>query len=63
MRCSWTRFKTADAESWRQSGATLLPDLDATQDWFTKNQNEELKHETVAIQVLDIMSEKLKMGN
>ena len=40
----------------------LLPDLVATQDWFTKNQNEELKHETVAVQVLNIMSEKLKMG-
>jgi len=62
MCCSWTRFKTADAESWRLSGATLLPDLVATQDWFTKNQNEELKHETVAVQVLNIMSEKLKMG-
>ena len=62
MRCSWTRFKTADDESWRQSGATLLPDLDATQDCLTKNQNEELKHEKVAVQVLNIMSEKLKMG-
>ncbi|RAL49863.1 hypothetical protein DM860_002154 [Cuscuta australis] len=29
------RFKTADAESWRQSGATVLPDLNATKDWLT----------------------------
>ena len=56
------RFKTADAESWRQSGATVLPDLVATQEWLTKNQNEEPKHETVAAQVLNRMSGKLKMG-
>ncbi|CAL5039823.1 unnamed protein product [Urochloa decumbens] len=56
------RFKTADAESWRQSGATVLPDLITTQQWLTKNQNEEQKHETVAAQVLNRMSEKLKMG-
>ena len=56
------RFKTADAESCRQSGATVLPDLVATQEWLTKNQNEEQKHETVAAQVLNRMSEKLKMG-
>ena len=56
------RFKTADAESWRQSGATVLHDLVATQEWLTKNQNEEQKHETVAAQVLNRMSEKLKMG-
>lgn len=56
------RFKTADAESWRQSGATVLPDLVATQEWLTKNQNEEHKSETVASQVLNRMSEKLKLG-
>lgn len=52
------RFKTADAESWRQSGATVLPDLVATQEWLTKDQNEE-QEETVAAQVLKRMSEKL----
>lgn len=56
------RFKTSDAESWRQSGATVLPDLVATREWLTKNQNEEQKQETVASQVLNRMSEKLKMG-
>jgi len=55
------RFKTADAESWRQSGATVLPDLVATQEWLTKNQNEE-QEKTVASRVLNRMSEKLKMG-
>jgi len=55
------RFKTADAESWRQSGATVLPDLVATQEWLTKNQNEE-QEETVAARVLNRISEKLKMG-
>ncbi|KAL0917185.1 hypothetical protein M5K25_012232 [Dendrobium thyrsiflorum] len=30
------RFKTPDAENWRQSGATVFPDLVAVQDWLTK---------------------------
>ncbi|KAJ1260270.1 hypothetical protein BS78_10G219200 [Paspalum vaginatum] len=55
------RFKTADAESWRHSGATVLPDLVATQEWLTKNQNEE-QEETVAAQVLNRTSQKLKVG-
>uniref|UniRef100_A0A0A9G0T7 Uncharacterized protein n=1 Tax=Arundo donax TaxID=35708 RepID=A0A0A9G0T7_ARUDO len=54
------RFKTTDAQSWRQAGATVFPDLVAAQEWLTKNQNEET--ETVAAQVLNRMSEKLKMG-
>ncbi|XP_077220900.1 haloacid dehalogenase-like hydrolase (HAD) superfamily protein isoform X2 [Tasmannia lanceolata] len=29
------RFKTPDAENWRKSGATVLPDLVATQAWLT----------------------------
>lgn len=32
------RFKTADAESWRQSGAPVFPDLIAVQDWLTKKE-------------------------
>lgn len=55
------RFKTSDAESWRQLGATVLPDLVATQEWLTKNQNEE-QQETVAARVLNRMSGKLKVG-
>lgn len=31
------RFKTSDAEEWRKSGATVLPDLVAVQEWLTKN--------------------------
>lgn len=30
------RFKTPDAESWRESGAVVLPDLVAVRDWLTK---------------------------
>ena len=30
------RFKTPDAESWRQSGALVLPDIMAVQDWLIK---------------------------
>lgn len=29
------RFKTADAESWRQSGATVFPDLNAVKEWLS----------------------------
>ncbi|WOL18848.1 haloacid dehalogenase-like hydrolase domain-containing protein 3 [Canna indica] len=33
------RFKTVDAENWRKSGAVVLPDLVAVQDWLTKEEN------------------------
>lgn len=33
------RFKTSDAENWRKSGAVVLPDLVATQEWLTKEEN------------------------
>lgn len=33
------RFKIPDAENWRKSGATVLPDLDATQDWLTNSES------------------------
>lgn len=29
------RFKIPDAEDWRKSGATVLPDLVATREWLT----------------------------
>lgn len=32
------RFKTRDAESWRQSGAMVFPDLVAVQHWLTKEE-------------------------
>ena len=32
------RFKTPDAENWRKSGATVLPDLVATQEWLTNSE-------------------------
>ena len=28
------RFKTRDAENWRKSGAIVLPDLAAAQEWL-----------------------------
>lgn len=31
------RFKTADAEEWRKTGATVVPDLVAAQEWLAKN--------------------------
>lgn len=33
------RFKTADAENWRKSGAVVLPDLVVAQEWLTKEEN------------------------
>lgn len=30
------RFKTSEAEEWRKSGATVLPDLVAAQEWLAK---------------------------
>lgn len=30
------RFKTLEAEEWRKSGAVVLPDLEAAQEWLTK---------------------------
>lgn len=33
------RFKTPDAETWRKSGAIVLPDLVAAQEWLTKEEN------------------------
>lgn len=33
------RFKTSDAETWRKSGAIVLPDLVAAQEWLTKEEN------------------------
>ncbi|KAK3131028.1 hypothetical protein QOZ80_6BG0501110 [Eleusine coracana subsp. coracana] len=58
------RFKTADAESWRKSGAPVLPDLVAAQEWLTRNEGEDYPkksegEETIASQVLKRMSEKL----
>lgn len=32
------RFKTPDAETWRKSGATVLPNLVAVQDWLSSEQ-------------------------
>ncbi|XP_068657147.1 uncharacterized protein [Aristolochia californica] len=32
------RFKTPDAENWRKSGATVLPDLVAAQAWLTREE-------------------------
>ncbi|ONK65832.1 uncharacterized protein A4U43_C06F1430 [Asparagus officinalis] len=32
------RFKTPDAESWRNSGAPVLPDLAAAKDWIVKQE-------------------------
>lgn len=32
------RFKTPDAESWRKSGAPVLPDLVAVQAWLTQEE-------------------------
>ncbi|XP_062217264.1 uncharacterized protein LOC133917376 [Phragmites australis] len=34
------RFKTADAGRWRQSGAPVLPDLAAAQEWLTRGPEE-----------------------
>lgn len=31
------RFKTPDAEDWKKSGATVLPDLVAAQKWLVNN--------------------------
>ncbi|KAM7524739.1 hypothetical protein LguiA_014646 [Lonicera macranthoides] len=31
------RFKTPDAEDWKKSGATVLPDLVAAQEWLVNN--------------------------
>jgi FMN phosphatase YigB (HAD superfamily) len=58
------RFKTADAESWRQSGAPVLPDLVATQEWLTRNEGEDSPkknegEEPIKSQVLKRMSERL----
>jgi len=53
------RFKTADAESWKQSGAPVLPDLEAAQEWLTKNPEDEPEEEPLAAAVLRRMSEKL----
>lgn len=33
------RFKTPDAETWRKSGAIVLPDLVAAREWLTKEEN------------------------
>ncbi|KAL8092150.1 hypothetical protein AgCh_034444 [Apium graveolens] len=33
------QFKTPDAEEWRKSGATVLPDLVAAQEWLTSDQS------------------------
>jgi FMN phosphatase YigB (HAD superfamily) len=57
------RFKTADAEIWRKSGATVLPDLVATQEWLTRDEGQDFpkknqEEETIASQ-LKRMSEKL----
>ena len=32
------RFKTADAENWRKSGAPVLPDLDAAKEYLTREE-------------------------
>ncbi|KAI3440288.1 uncharacterized protein J3R85_003922 [Psidium guajava] len=32
------RFKTYDAEEWRKSGAVVLPDLVAVQDWLSRDE-------------------------
>ncbi|KAI4379837.1 hypothetical protein MLD38_006082 [Melastoma candidum] len=32
------RFKTADAQEWRKSGAVVLPDLAATQEWLVSEE-------------------------
>lgn len=32
------RFKTPDAETWRKSGATVLPNLVAVKDWLSSEQ-------------------------
>ena len=34
------RFKTSDAEEWRKSGATVLPDLVAAKEWLTSDKSE-----------------------
>lgn len=31
------RFKTKDAEEWRKSGATVLPDFVAAKEWLTSD--------------------------
>ena len=33
------RFKTLDAEEWRKSGATVLPDLIAAKEWLTSDRS------------------------
>ncbi|CAH9137629.1 unnamed protein product [Cuscuta epithymum] len=33
------RFKTSDAENWRKSGETVLPDLNAVKDWLTSHRD------------------------
>lgn len=53
------RFKTADAESWKHSGAPVLPDLEAAQAWLTKKPKEEPEEEPLAAAVLRRMSERL----
>jgi FMN phosphatase YigB (HAD superfamily) len=53
------RFKTADAESWKQSGAPVLPDLEAAEAWLTKKPKEESEEEPLAAALLRRMSEKL----
>lgn len=34
------RFRTADAEHWRRSGAPVLPDLAAVQEWIAAGEEE-----------------------
>ena len=53
------RFKTADAESWKQSGAPVLPDLEAAQAWLAKDPKEEPEEEPLAAALLRRMSKKL----
>ncbi|XP_057431962.1 uncharacterized protein LOC130724695 [Lotus japonicus] len=33
------RFKTPDADEWRKSGAVVLPDLEATQEWLSSEKS------------------------
>lgn len=41
------RFKTPDAEVWRKSGAPVLPDLVAAQEWLLKEDDEVAKAQQV----------------
>ncbi|XP_074577015.1 uncharacterized protein LOC141833462 [Curcuma longa] len=44
------RFKTPDAESWRQIGAVVLPDLVAAQEWLTKEETDAATGEAQSLQ-------------